>query len=133
MSGRRSRGPSPSPSRRALGRFGEDLAERYLRSRGVRILARNLHLRYAELDLLALDGETLCFIEVRLRSSDRFGSAEESVDVRKQRRLARAARAVLSSWRLPRFRQVRFDVVAVDSSSTPPEIRLTQDAFYLDR
>jgi len=91
-------------------------------------------MRHSELDLVALDGTTLCFIEVRLRSSDRFGSAEESVDARKQRRIVRGARAFLSRsagerGAALRYDRVRFDVVAVDASRDPPSIRLIREAF----
>ena len=116
-------------SLRALGRRGEHLAERYLLRQGFRILARNLHLRHAEIDLLALEGGALCFVEVRLRSTDRFGRAEESVDRRKQRRLARAAAQVLATRPLPRFQHIRFDVVAIDGSTSPPSVKLFRNAF----
>ena len=79
---------------------------------------------------MVLDGDTLCFVEVRLRSSRRFGSAEESVDPRKQRRIARAASEVLATRSLPRFRKIRFDVVAIDASHTPPEVKHFRDAFH---
>ena len=111
------------PSRRARGDAGEALAEAHLRRLGWRILGRNLHVRAAEVDLLALDGRTLCFVEVRLRSGPRFGSPEESFDARKQRRLREAARRVLATRTLPRFRNVRFDLIAIDASRTPPELR----------
>jgi putative endonuclease len=117
---------------RERGRRGEAIAEDYLRAHGVRILARNLHLRYAEVDLLALDGDTLCFVEVRLRSTDRYGSAEESVDARKRRRLIRAARAVLAREGLPRFASVRFDVVCVEPGPEGTAVRVLRDAFRPD-
>jgi putative endonuclease len=120
---------SPVSSRRSRGRQGEALAEQFLRRAGFRILARNVHLRHAELDLVALEGSTLCFVEVRLRSSDAFGSAEESVDIRKQRRVLRAARGFLARERPPRHSQIRFDVVAIDASRIPAAIRLIRDAF----
>ena len=96
-------------SSRAQGRRGEQLAERVLRREGFRILARNLHFRHAELDLVALEGDTLCFIEVRLRSSRAFGSAEESVSRAKQRRIVRAARDFLALARPFRPAVMRFD------------------------
>lgn len=117
-------------SRRALGRYGERLAERQLRREGFRILARNLNLRYAELDLVALEGDTLCFVEVRLRSSAAFGSPEESVGRTKRRRLAWAARQALVRFDWPPHRAVRFDVVAVDARAHPPRVRLIREAFY---
>ncbi|MEE8558182.1 MAG: YraN family protein [Myxococcota bacterium] len=124
-------GRSGQRSSRARGRYGEALAEKHLRQHGYRILTRNLHLRHAEIDLLALDGEILCFIEVRSRATNRFGTPEESVDVRKQRRLVRGARTVLARGGLPRHKAVRFDVVAIETNQVPPIVRLTRNAFYL--
>lgn len=104
------------------------MALAHLERLGFRILARNVHLRHAELDLVALEGETLCFVEVRLRSTDRFGSAVESVDARKQRRIARAAAEFLATHPVPGYRALRFDVVAIDLQNEPP-IRVFRDAF----
>ena len=118
--------------RRALGRRGEALAEAHLRRLGFRILARNLHGRHAELDLLALEGKTLCFVEVRSRRGRDFGSAAESIDRRKQRRLALAATWVLAQRRLPPHDALRFDVVAIDTSGPTPRVELIRDAFQLD-
>src|SRR5262245_15536503 len=112
----------PPRDRRAAGRAGEDLAQELLERAGFRIVARNLHLRHAELDLVALDGATLVFVEVRLRRGDRFGSAAESVDARKQRRIAAAARAALARGELPRAARFRFDVVAIDTAHEPPRV-----------
>ena len=119
-------------SSRAQGRRGEQLAERALRREGFVILARNLHFRHSELDLVALEGNTLCFIEVRLRSSTAFGSAEESVSRAKQRRIARAASEFLSRTRPVRHDAMRFDVVAIDAGTEPPRVRLIRDAFTTD-
>ena len=126
---RRGSGRSSHPDRRARGRYGEAVAEEYLREHGFRIVARNVHLRHAEIDLVALEGETLCIVEVRLRSSDRYGTPEESVDWRKRRRLARAARLLLARGNLPRFARVRFDVVAVRPTARGPAVALLRDAF----
>ena len=119
--------------------MGEALAECALRREGFRIVARNVHMRHSEIDLVALEGTTLCFVEVRLRSSDRFGSAEESVDARKQRRILRGARAFLSQQAgaqqagaqgpPARYDAIRFDVVAIDASHDPPTVRLIRAAF----
>jgi len=114
---------------RARGAAGEALAADHLERLGFRIVARNVHLRVAELDLVALDGPALVIVEVRTRSSARFGSAAESVDARKQARLVRAARELLARGGLPRFARVRFDVVAIDASARPPHITHIRDAF----
>jgi putative endonuclease len=116
-------------TRRALGRRGEELAANHLAARGARILARNVHLRHAEIDLVALEGDVLCIVEVRTRNGSAFGSAAESVDARKRARLARAAADFLSRGELPRHRSVRFDVIAIDTSSDPPAIEHLRDAF----
>jgi putative endonuclease len=117
---------------RARGAAGEALAARHLEQLGVRIVARNVHLRHAELDLIGLDGVTLVVIEVRLRASERFGSAAASVDVRKQRRIIRAASELLARGGLPRYSRVRFDVVAIDASADPPVVTHFRDAFTED-
>jgi len=117
---------------RARGAAGEALAARHLEQLGFRIVARNVHLRHAELDLIALDGAALVFIEVRLRGSTRFGSAAESVDARKQRRIARAAAELLAQGGLPRHSRVRFDVVAIDAAVAPARICHLRDAFTAD-
>jgi putative endonuclease len=118
---------------RARGAAGEALAAQYLEQQGLRIVARNVHLRFAELDLIALERATLVIVEVRLRASARFGSAAESVDARKQRRIVRAAAELLARGGLPRFSRVRFDVVAIDAATTPPRLTHIRDAFTADR
>jgi putative endonuclease len=116
-------------SRRARGRRGEDLAVAHLERAGYRVVARNVRVRRGELDVVALDRGTLCFVEVRLRSGDAYGTPEESIDARKRQRLIRAARELLATRRLPPHRGLRFDVVAIDASREPPRIRLLRDAF----
>lgn len=124
---------SPPASRRALGAWGEQLACAHLRARGYRILARNLHLRRGELDIVALDGDALCFVEVRTRRGHSHGGALDSIDARKRARLVRSARLALATHHWPRHERLRFDVVAVDASSEPVRVRLIRDAFYSDR
>ena len=124
--------PSRGASRRALGDYGERLAESFLVERGYGMIARNVHTRVGEIDRIALCGETLCFVEVRLRRSRRYGSSADSVDPRKQMRLVRAARAWLARRVAPPHVALRFDVVAIDASSEPPRIELYQDAFRCD-
>jgi putative endonuclease len=114
---------------RSLGRRGEELAAEYLVREGFRILARNVHLRHAELDVVALERGTLVFVEVRLRSGSRFGSGAESVDARKRRRIVAAAQELLARGDLPRAARVRFDVISIDASREPPELVHFRDAF----
>ena len=97
---------------RNLGAIGEEAAERWLRSRGMRIVGRNLRTRAGEIDVLALDGDTLVAVEVKARSGDGFGRPEEAVDRKRLDRLRRATLAYATSRGLEGA-PMRIDVVAV--------------------
>lgn len=99
--------------RQRLGAWGEALAALYLEGLGYRLLARNLRDRLGELDLVALDGETLVFVEVRTRRTARAGTPEESVDPAKGARLRRLAAAFLARHAAYRSRPARIDIVAI--------------------
>jgi len=105
------------------GGAAETIAARHLESLGYRILARNVKSKRGELDIVARDGRTLCFVEVRLRKSSSLAFA--SIDPRKQRSLARAAEHYLLANRLSSM-PCRFDVVAIANDGQPTLIR---DAF----
>jgi putative endonuclease len=96
----------------ALGERGEEAAARHLESLGFRILDRRFRTRGGEIDLVAEDAGTLVFVEVKTRSSDRFGSPAEAVDARKRSRLLRAARIYMTR-RGGADRACRFDVMEV--------------------
>ena len=98
--------------RQRLGDAGEAAAARLLEQKGFRIVAKNHRTRRGEVDLIAEKGELLVFAEVRTRSSDAFGTPEETVDARKQARVVSAARDFLARWSGPE-RAIRFDVIAV--------------------
>lgn len=110
-------------ARRKFGDEGEALAAAFLMRRGFRILARNVSVgRVGEIDLIALDGRELVFIEVKARRDRAFGSPEEAVTPAKLRRVAAAAEA----WRAAKgwaARAWRIDVVAVDLAGGGREIR----------
>ncbi len=95
-----------------LGARGEAAAARYLRRQGYTIVARQARAGFGELDLVAVDRGVVVFVEVKTRRSDQAGHPAEAVDLRKQRRLARAALAFLRQHRLLEH-PVRFDVVAI--------------------
>jgi len=100
-------------SRQELGALGERHAARALRSRGLRVLEANFRTKYGELDLVARDGDTLVYVEVRTRTrQDDFRTPLESVDAEKQRRLIRLARAYRAARRIPDC-PGRYDVVEV--------------------
>jgi len=97
---------------KSLGQKGEEAAARFLRRRGYRILARASRTGWGELDLVALDGRTIVFVEVKTRHSTEVISPEEGVDRKKQHRLIRAAHNFLHYHDLDGY-PCRFDVVAV--------------------
>ncbi len=112
----------------ALGRRGERIAERHLRRRGYRILARNFRAAGAEVDLVAMDGETLVFVEVKTRLSTGAGMPEEAVNLYKQRHLRRAAEIYALGHRA-QDRAIRFDVVAIRQDGAGRHLELLRDAF----
>jgi len=102
----------PSLSRQSLGKAGEDLACRELERRGYAILERRYRIRRGEFDVIARDGETLVFVEVKARATSGYGSAAEAVTTHKRRQLCGLAEAYLArrDWG---DRPCRFDVVTV--------------------
>jgi putative endonuclease len=100
------------PHARARGAAGEEAAEAFLVANGYRIVARNVVTKVGELDVVALDGETLCFIEIKARATREFGEAIAAVRAGKQRKIARAAMMFLSKNRSQRA--CRFDVLGLD-------------------
>ncbi len=113
--------------RRALGRAGEEAAVEELGRRGYRILARNHACRAGEVDIVAQDGDCLCFVEVRTRSRSGIAPAA-TVDAAKQRRIVAAARDYL--YRHPAEAPIRFDVVAVSRvASGALEVDVLRNAF----
>jgi putative endonuclease len=98
--------------RKTLGQRGEAAAARFLKRRGYKIVARSDRLDPGELDLVAVDGRTIVFVEVKTRQSGDAGHPAEAVDAAKQRRLTRLAVTYLKRHRLLDY-PARFDVVAV--------------------
>jgi len=92
--------------------------------RGYRIVERNFRCKSGELDVIAFDGDVLCFIEVRSRADARHGDAAEMIDRRKQNQVSRVALSFIS-LRNPQFDRSRFDVVAI----TGDHVELIQDAW----
>ncbi|MBI3380109.1 YraN family protein [Candidatus Gottesmanbacteria bacterium] len=76
---------------KTLGFLGEELASKYLRSHGLTIVERNFHKRYSEIDIVAIDGQTLVFVEVKTRIGNKFGTPEESITPWKMQNLVRSA------------------------------------------
>jgi len=117
----------------AHGRRGEDLAHRYLRRRGLTVVARNYRSRSGsgELDIVAWERDTLVFVEVKSRASADFGSPDRAVGLQKERDLRRAAGDYLRRSGTP-WEQARFDLLNVILNE-PPEIEWIKDAFGTSR
>jgi len=117
-------------NRRAVGRIGEDLAVRLLKQQGYRILQRNVRCRFGEIDVVAKEGRTLCFVEIKARRSTQMGWPEEGVNARKQWQLTRLASWYLKFHRLGEV-PVRFDVVSIllGPGDAPERTRLIKGAF----
>jgi len=96
-----------------LGRYGEDLAAQHLAAQGMQVLERNWRCREGELDLVALDGRALVFVEVKTRSGVAFGEPAEAVGPVKARRIRGLACRWLLDHRPPGDHDLRFDVISV--------------------
>jgi len=95
-----------------FGNRGERLAAKTLQAKGYRILARNCRNRWGEIDIIAMDGNSIVFVEVKTRSQHTQGRPEEAVTPTKQRQITRAASAWLHRNKLDNHR-CRFDVIAI--------------------
>jgi putative endonuclease len=116
----------------ALGRRGEDVAHRYLRAAGFRILARNYRPGAdSEVDIIARDGDIVVFVEVKSRSSAEYGTPDRAIDGEKRKHIIRAARSYATKAGIE-WNQVRFDTVSVVFTE-PPSIVHQQDAFFEGR
>jgi putative endonuclease len=118
----------PSPARENIGDRGENLAARFLRNLGYSIIIRNFRCEAGEIDIIARDGKTLVFVEVKTRAYD-DPTPEDQVNEIKRHQLTKAARFYLSRYGTPQP-PARFDVVAIVwPSGRDPQIRHTPDAF----
>ncbi|MCL6447760.1 MAG: YraN family protein [Armatimonadetes bacterium] len=123
--------------RQELGKLGEELAASYLQKKGYRLLERNYRCRLGEIDIVALDGDVLVFIEVRCRTSSRFGFPQESIRREKQAKLRKLAQYYLLRAARPGpapvtgQNQVRFDVLALlfDCKQATCRVEHIQNAF----
>jgi putative endonuclease len=117
------------PHNRGRGREGEEAAVRWLERQGYVVVDRNVRNRGGEIDVIARDGDTLCFVEIKARGRTDYGPATAAVTPAKQRRLARAAalHLALHGFSGP----CRFDVLGLDWTPAGWEYTLVRDAFFL--
>ena len=114
-----------------LGNSGEEIAGKFLEKSGYRIIARNYRCKLGEIDIIARDGETLVFIEVKTRTDSAFGSPAAAVTVRKQRQIGKAAQWYLAEHGLHEA-PARFDVIAiVRGKGGRHQVEHLPDAFEL--
>src|SRR5215213_3166609 len=120
--------PIMTIARQELGKSGEDLACRELEARGYAIVARRYRQRGGEIDIIARDGPTLVFIEVKTREGHDFGDAAEAITAWKRRRITRVALDYLARHQVGEC-PCRFDVVSIHLDSGSPVIELFPNAF----
>jgi putative endonuclease len=116
--------------RHQFGKAGELIAARFLRKMGYHILEQNYRTVLGEIDIIARDRDTLVFVEVKARTSGRYGNPKSAVTPRKQRKISMVALHYLKSTSQSRVK-ARFDVVAIHSAGTAPQIELIKNAFEL--
>lgn len=114
-------------NKRQIGTAYEQLAVNYLKEQEYEIVTCNYRNRTGEIDIIAKDGEYLCFVEVKYRSDDRAGSGLYAVDIRKQRNIIRVAQYYMMQHGLDEWTPCRFDVVSIDGE----DITLLQNAFQV--
>ena len=119
-----------SRARVVFGKTGEDLACRELERRGYAIIARRYRRRGGELDIVARDGSTLVFAEVKMRESRDFGEAAEAVTWLKRRRMSQLARDYVARHHVANC-PCRFDVVSIHLDAGQPVVEIYQNAFDL--
>jgi len=111
------------------GKQGEAIARRYLEEQGCRILEENWRYRRAEVDLIAMEGPILLFVEVKTRSSTAFGEPEDFVTRQKEDLLAAAAHAYIDQ--IDHEEEIRFDIIAVlYQEGQDCQVKHLKDAFF---
>jgi putative endonuclease len=116
--------------KKELGKKGEELALRFLKKKGYRIIEKNYVCKLGEMDIIGKEKDTLVFIEVKTRASTEFGPPQLAVNLAKQRQLSKVALNYLKEKHLEDVK-ARFDVVAILLGQNREEIDLIKDAFEL--
>lgn len=109
----------------------EELAVQFLQRKGFVIVERNFKTKFAEIDIVAKEGETLCFVEVRSRSDSRYGTPQATINFRKQEKIIKAASAYLQRM-YPRIPMCRFDVIACLGTIEAPVLQYIPNAFGIE-
>ncbi len=113
-----------------FGKKSELIAAKHLKKNGYKILEQNYRTKLGEIDIIAKDKDTLVFVEVKARSSNRFGNPKWAVTPTKQRKISMVALLYIKSTKQSNVK-ARFDVVAISSANDKPSIEIIKNAFEL--
>jgi len=116
--------------RQNFGKKSESIAAKHLKKNGYKILEQNYRTKLGEIDIIAKDKDTLVFVEVKARSSNRFGNPKWAVTLKKQIKISMVALLYIKSTK-QRNVKARFDVVAISSAKDKPSIEIIKNAFEL--
>ena len=114
---------------RKSGKRAEDIAANYLKKQNVKIISRNFHSRFGEIDLIGLEKETLVFIEVRYRKNENYLSAIETIDRHKCKKIIITSEVYLNKRKKYQSYQCRFDVITITGDISEPVIEWIKSAF----
>ncbi len=118
-------------SKQSTGAIGEELASKFLKKQGYKIVEKNFRTSLGEIDIIALDKGTITFVEVKTRKSTIFGYPQEAVGLKKQKKISQVASIYLNQKNL-NSEKARFDIIAILLSPDQTEkIELIKDAFEL--
>lgn len=110
------------------GKKGEQLASEWMLQKGFRLIEKNWRYRHCEIDIIATKNDTLHFIEVKTRRSQRFGLPEQSVSLKKMERMTRAAAEYLRQQ--PQWKRVQYDIISIEIvDRNEPRFFLIEDVF----
>ena len=119
-----------SQERITLGKLGENIAKQRLTSIGYKILKTNYRCSLGEIDIIAREGDTLAFVEIKTRRNNPLGQVKEAVDRRKQRQISKVALSYIKANNLM-GKRARFDVVAIRLVDNKEEVEVVKNAFEL--
>ncbi len=117
-----------SDFRKQVGNRGESLAEDYIKRKGYKIIHRNYRCKLGEIDIIAKDGDTIVFIEVRTKQNENFGSPQDSVTSTKISKISKTALNFIQEKNLSGY-SYRFDFIAITFSQGKPNIEHIENAF----
>lgn len=117
-------------NKRQKGKIGEELAINYLKKKGYKIIETNFSCKLGEIDIIAKEGETICFIEVKYRKTKEYGTSIEAIDTKKVHKLVNASKYYCMLNKMIDV-PLRFDVIGIDISEKTPNYTLIKNAITL--